>query len=117
MLRWPDAATVDEAVRSWARRAAETREDVLRIGYFGSYARGQWGVGSDIDLVVIVSRSDRPFDTRAAAWDTTVLPVPADLLVYTVAEWEAITSEAGFARTAAKETVWVYERAPSGRPG
>jgi hypothetical protein len=27
---------------------------------------------------------------RTAGWDTTRLPVPADLLVYTRAEWEAL---------------------------
>jgi predicted nucleotidyltransferase len=40
VLRWPDAQTVDHAVREWAQKVVRHREDVLRIGYFGSYARG-----------------------------------------------------------------------------
>lgn len=50
VLRWPDATTVHQAVCRWAREAARTRPEVLRVGYFGSYARGDWGVGSDLDL-------------------------------------------------------------------
>ena len=54
VLRWPDAATVDRALRKWAAEVVAKRKNVLRIGYFGSYARDDWGVRSDIDLVVVV---------------------------------------------------------------
>ena len=70
------------------------------VGYFGSYARGDWGVGSDLDLVVIVDDSPEPFERRAARWDATGLPVPADVLVYTRAEWERLSARP-------REVVWV----------
>ena len=54
VLKWPDAQTVDKAVRRWAEDIHQNRKDVLRIGYFGSYARGDWGVGSDLDLIIIL---------------------------------------------------------------
>jgi hypothetical protein len=88
---------------------AEECRDVLRVGYFGSYARDDWGVGSDLDLVVIVADTDQPFEKRGLKFDTTLLPVPADLLVYTASEWEALQKEGrGFPRTLQRETVWVY---------
>ncbi len=87
VLRWPDAREVDQAVRQWARRVAALHPDVLRVGYFGSYARGDWGPGSDVDLIVVVRSCDEPFERRAARLDATGLPVPADVLVYTEAEW------------------------------
>jgi uncharacterized protein len=40
---WPDARTVHQAVGRWAERIGRGRKDVRRIGYFGSYARGDWG--------------------------------------------------------------------------
>lgn len=43
MLRWPDRETVDRAVRRWAEEVARRKPEVVRIGYFGSYARGDWG--------------------------------------------------------------------------
>ena len=65
VFRWPDAREVDGAVRRWAAALGQAHADVLRIGYIGSYARGDWGVGSDIDLFVLVERSDRPFEQRS----------------------------------------------------
>jgi predicted nucleotidyltransferase len=89
VLKWPDAEKVDAAVRRWARKVGQQRPDVLQIGYFGSYARGDWGVGSDLDLVIILKSSEKTFDMRASEWDTREIPVPTDVLVYTREEWQA----------------------------
>lgn len=113
VLRWPDRTAVDTAVRRWARAVARANPAVRRIGYFGSYARGDWGVGSDVDIVVIVDDSDQPFARRALDFDATRLPVPADVLVYTPAEWARLTAEAGFARRVEAEAVWVFTRGSS----
>src|SRR5207237_604666 len=86
ILRWPDKAVVISAFRAWAEAEAAARPEVERIGYFGSYARGNWGVGSDLDVVVVVDSSDEPFMRRALAWRPESLPVLVDLLVYTTAE-------------------------------
>ena len=110
VLRWPDAPAVDRAVRRWAESLAQRRRDVVRIGYFGSYARGDWGVGSDLDVIIVVERSEQPFARRPADWDTTELPVPADLLVYTETEWESLPREGRFSRTLQHEVTWVYCR-------
>jgi len=108
-LQWPDASRVDKAARQWAAAVAATRGEVLRVGYFGSYARHDWGVGSDLDLVVIVSETERPFEKRGLDFDTTDLPVPADLLVYKESEWESMREKkGGFIDTMQKEMVWIY---------
>jgi len=112
VLVWPGKQTVDLAVRAWAEGMLEKRKDVLNIGYFGSYARGDWGVGSDLDIIVILERSDLPVERRAAEWDTTMLPVPADLLVYTEEEWQAMKEGGRFCRAVMQEAVWVYEKHP-----
>ena len=110
VLRWPDAQTVDQAVRRWAENVVQQRPDVARIGYFGSYARGDWGVGSDLDLVIVVDSSDQPFERRAADWDLIEFPVPADVLVYTQHEWESLNQRGRFYQTLMRETLWVYIR-------
>ncbi|HXG15819.1 MAG TPA: nucleotidyltransferase domain-containing protein [Calidithermus sp.] len=112
MLRWPDATTVAAALRRWAERAAAERPELRRVGYAGSYARGDWGVGSDLDVVLVVERTTLPFWRRPAAWNLTALPVPADVLVYTEAEWDALDPSRRFARVLARETVWVWSAAP-----
>jgi len=87
VLVWPDARTVDQAAHRWAEGLRRAEASVVAVGYFGSYGRGDWGVGSDLDMVVIVEDSREPFERRAARFDATGLPVPVDLLVYTRAEW------------------------------
>lgn len=108
VFKWPNAKEVDDAVRRWAERVVEERPEVQRIGYFGSYARGDWGVGSDVDLVVIVERSEEPWESRCVGWRVTGLPVPSHLLVYTSAEWENLRDQGKFVRTVEQEAVWVF---------
>lgn len=110
VLRWPDTGTVDAAARRWAHSVAAVRPELSRAGYFGSYARGDWGPGSDLDLLLIVEHSAKPFERRAAAWDVTDLPVPADVVVYTASEWEALGGRGRFHDTVTREAVWVYSR-------
>ena len=110
VLKWPDRHSVDHAVRRWAENVVQQRQDVVRIGYFGSYARGDWGVGSDLDLLVVVESSDQPLQRRAGTWDMIELPVPTDLLVYTEEEWQLLRQQGRFSHTVMTETVWVYVR-------
>lgn len=107
VLKWPDARFVDQAVRRWAERAMRQPNDVLRIGYFGSYARGDWGFGSDLDLIIVVSHSDLPFEERSSEWDVHELPVPTDVLVYTQNEWLALDNSR-FRQTLKREAVWIH---------
>lgn len=112
--KWPDAATVDAAVRRWAELNGTVRDELLAVGYTGSYARGDWGPASDIDLVLVVRDTGVPALERAARWDALELPVPADILVYTPAELDAIRGRR-FGRVLRDETVWVWNR--PGSPG
>ncbi len=110
VMRWPDQDTVVRRLETWAAEVAAMRPEVVRIGYFGSLARSDWGVGSDLDLIIIVEKSNEPFVRRGIAWDTSELPVPADVLVYTLSEWKAMDPNTRFSRMLLEEVNWVYER-------
>ncbi len=110
VLRWPDPATVVDAARAWAERLLAADPTVDRVGLVGSYARGDWGVGSDVDLVVIVAESPLPFERRAARLDALELPVPADLLVYTRDEWARMVADGRLAPLA-RDVRWLADRA------
>jgi predicted nucleotidyltransferase len=102
---------VDQAVREWVEQQVQSGRDILRAGYFGSYARGDWGVSSDLDLILIVRQSDQPFWQRSLQWDVMNLPLPVDLLVYTREEWQNLVEQrANFAQSVEKEAVWVYQQ-------
>ncbi len=109
VLCWRDRETVAAALAAWTSRLRETHPDVLHVGHFGSHARGDWGVGSDLDIVIVVTRSDEPPLRRPLAFDTiTGLPVPVDLVVYTADEWDRSPSETPlFVRRLRSEAVWL----------
>ena len=108
VLKWPDKHAVDQAARDWAHLLALKHPEITGIAYFGSYARGDWGVGSDLDVAVIIRNSNRPFEERSRDYDTQKLPVPTDLVVYTLEEWYSLDWEQPFYLRLLKEAVWVY---------
>jgi len=114
VLKWPDRRAVEEALASWAARERPRHPGLVRLGWFGSYARGDAGVGSDLDLVAVVESSVEPFERRALAWDLSQLPVPAEILVYTRDEWQRLEREGGrFARTLRRDARWLVAPDPS----
>ncbi len=60
VLRWPDREAVDRAVRTWAAEVARADERILRVGYFGSYARGEATRDSDIDVMIVLRDAVKP---------------------------------------------------------
>ena len=98
--RWPTSDVVLGAANAWATSAAAQRPDLIALGCFGSCARGDAGFGSDLDFIAVVSTDDRPAAERGLDWRTEALPVPVDLLVYTLSEWTLLGAEGGcFAQT------------------
>jgi uncharacterized protein len=110
VLKWPDWGCVDKAVREWVEQQVVVHPELKCVGCFGSYARGDWGVGSDLDLLLIVDQVEQEYLERSKCWDTLSLPVPVDLFVYTVDEWEALCEGESFFRQVRREIVWVFRK-------
>jgi predicted nucleotidyltransferase len=109
VLTWPNQSQVDREVREWIALEAHNHPELRRMGYFGSYARRDWGVGSDLDLVAVIKNTTELFEQRGVRWDLNLLPVPAEILVYTEAEWAKMQSEpSGFFRRLLREVVWIF---------
>jgi uncharacterized protein len=112
VFRWPDRQQVESALSDWAR--ANATSDVVGVGYFGSYARDEWGVGSDLDVVIVITDASHDSRSHPRDWDATGLPVPADVLVYTESEWTSVLRRRDrFARMLEGEVVWVHGAAPT----
>lgn len=108
VLKWPDANEVIEALIRLVEKAVRSRNDIINIGYFGSYARGDWGVGSDLDLIIVIKNSTLAFHERPIEWDTMEIPVPVDLLVYTEDEFKNLKSQnRRFFETLEQEAIWL----------
>ena len=109
VFKWPKPPTVIRALKSWVDGIVRQRSDIIGVAYFGSYAHHRSGVGSDLDVLMIVEQSERPFWERALEFDTLSLPVPAEVVVYSRDEWQGAAAEtSGFFHAIRRDAVWVY---------
>ena len=83
-----DAAAVRRAVDQYAKWLLETRPDVEEIVVFGSFAKGTYSPGSDIDLLVVLKDSNKSGRDRIPDLLPGAFPVGLDLLPCTRAEME-----------------------------
>ncbi len=74
-------SALDEFTRELSRR-----QEVLAVVLFGSLAKGRMGVGSDVDLLVILADSAQPFLDRVTLYRPERFPVDIDVFPYTLAE-------------------------------
>ena len=103
ILKWPSREEVLAAAAAWARELSARDRRVRAVGVFGSYARGDAGVGSDLDLVVLVRDG-----AGAPLFDVSGLPVPAETVVFEETPWRHASREAtGIARTIAADVRWL----------
>ncbi|MGD2148899.1 MAG: nucleotidyltransferase domain-containing protein [Anaerolineae bacterium] len=78
---------------------------------FGSYARGDYHAGSDVDLIII-KETDLPFLERSAeVWRECRSSLTIEPLVYTPAEFARMRRENNpFVEQALREGVAIYEQ-------
>jgi len=108
VLRWPSAAEVLAQAERWAQQQAADQSDLLAVGVFGSYGRGDAGVGSDLDLVLVLESCELPIWERLRRWDTAALPLATDLLVYSRQEWYSLPEwNQRLAQALGTETHWL----------
>ena len=94
VFRWPDRETVLAAARRWASALRKNEPSVRQVLCIGSYARGDWGVGSDVDLIVLLADCELSPAQRYEKLYPSGLPVQADLWVYTSAQWDLLRARA-----------------------
>lgn len=106
VMKWPRAEQVLPAAADWATRFARETEGVVAIGCYGSYAREDWGVGSDLDLV-IVHEGVEGFEDGQARWGLETIPVPVEAVTYTLEQWFGLmSSNRRMARMLREEAIW-----------
>jgi predicted nucleotidyltransferase len=77
-------------VQDYARDVRTSHPEVLSMRWFGSWVRGDASVGSDVDMRIIVDRSERSPRDRIAEFLPLVFPVGIDLFVYTSEEYDLL---------------------------
>ncbi|OGL45917.1 MAG: hypothetical protein A2161_02075 [Candidatus Schekmanbacteria bacterium RBG_13_48_7] len=113
ILKWPDKESVGNSLKKWISTIVTEHDNILQIICIGSFARDDWGPGSDIDLIIVMQDNPYPFWQRPAQWDTAMLPVPAELRIYTLEEWEKTKNKNNrFWNVILKEGIQVYPQKP-----
>jgi uncharacterized protein len=92
ILKWPEKQKVLNEAKLWAKSTGLGDDNIIRIFCFGSICTDIWGVGSDLDIIIILKQTTVPFISRASLYNSSAISVPTDILVYTQSE---ITELAG----------------------
>lgn len=108
-----DRPLTDESLETWLRLAVERvvrQLDPERILLFGSFARGEAGRRSDLDLIIVWQTDLGPLERIGRALQLLAdAPRPVDVLVYTPAEF-AERADLPFLRGILREAKVLYER-------
>ncbi|MHA1235497.1 MAG: nucleotidyltransferase domain-containing protein [Promethearchaeota archaeon] len=80
-----------------------------KIILFGSAAREELGLMSDIDLIVIIE-SNKDFVERLAYYYQEIQPIDADLLIYTPLEFIRMVEQNLFIQHVLKQGKIIFER-------
>jgi len=81
-----------------------------KIILFGSLARGEASMSSDLDLIVILKSEKNFLDRTRWIYRTLKPETAADILVYTPGEFERIKNTSALVRRAQKEGKVLYEK-------
>lgn len=94
-----------------AQKLLTSHPRVLEVGLFGSLVRGNYGPGSDADLLVILKADTRRFVDRIPEFleHFSGLGIAVDVFPYTVEEIAAMQGE-GFVKTALAERLVLVHR-------
>ena len=111
-VTWLDRAAVRKTVEGAVGRLVQDRPEIERVVLFGSLARGDAVPGSDVDLLVVVSDSDRPFLDRIAMYKPDGIPIGVDVFPYTEAELTSMLEDGNpLVSRALSEGIVLFERA------
>lgn len=102
---------VREALANYVPDIVSKHPEIKRIVLFGSVARGDAVPGSDVDLLLVLSSSPRPFLERMTEFQPERFPVGVETFAYTEEELEKMHAEGNwFIRRALKEGEVLFDR-------
>ena len=90
VIKSSDPSRIDHAVRSYAARVRGEYPEVERIIWFGSWVNGMPTPGSDVDICLILSFSDKSIRDRVLDFLPVGFPVGIDIFPYTHVEFKAL---------------------------
>jgi predicted nucleotidyltransferase len=90
VIRSADREAIARAVASYVTRLRAKHPEIQQVIWFGSWVTGIPLPGSDVDLCLILSGSDKPPRERIPEYLPVGFPVGVDLFAYTQTEFEQL---------------------------
>ena len=107
--RFVNKDEVLELARTTASRIGSKHPNVVKILLFGSFARNDFGVHSDLDLLIILGSSQKTVTDRIADFLEDALEYPTDVFPYTEQEIHArLRAGDPFLIRASREGIQLY---------
>lgn len=85
------------------------REEVERISLFGSYARAQADLFTDLDILIIMNTNLNFIERLRMLYSLLALPVDMDIICYTPQEFQAL-KDRPFLKQILHEEIVLYEK-------
>lgn len=101
-----DRILIQRALDDYVKKLQQ-RPEVEAVVLLGSFNTDRFGVGSDVDLLVVVRDTPVPFLDRSAHYRPEEFPVDIDVFVYTV---EEVRRGQPLARTALEGGTMLWSR-------
>jgi predicted nucleotidyltransferase len=92
-VTWFDKDAVWQAIEAHACALAVRFPEIEEIRVFGSLVKGTAVPGSDVDLLIVLGASDRPFLDRISGYLPSAFPCGVDVFPYTRAEIARMANE------------------------
>jgi len=93
VIKSANPAAIEAAVARYAEDLRERHPEIRRIVWFGSWVGGLPSPGSDVDLCLVVARSERSSRDRIPDYLPGSFPVGIDLFVYTEEEFARLPEQ------------------------
>ena len=91
-----DKEAVWDSLRKFTAQLKKKHPEIERIIVFGSLVRDDCVPGSDVDLLIVLGKSDKPFLERITDYMPSKFPVGVDVFPYTRQELRTMIQEGNF---------------------
>ena len=91
VIKSADPIRIRQAVWSYVAKLRKDHPEVERVIWFGSWVNGLPTPGSDVDICLIISSSDKAMRERIPDYLPRGFPVGIELFPYTVDEFEELS--------------------------
>lgn len=111
VIKSVDERLIRRSMDEYAARLLSAHPEIAEVIVFGSFMEGTYAPGSDLDVLLVLDRADRPVRDRIPLYLPGSFPVGVDLFPYTRDEI-AVMADSPVVEAVSRSR-WRYPRPPA----